>query len=152
MLLLQVLTLADRLLVKYHKVEWWLKHMLRCLCKTVVTCFIQFSKFLLQKKYFQGSPFQSIYESIFQSVPRFSHVLQSSAIAYVLVYCVCIVVCVLCLYCSVCIVLHFSKSLEICHVGCQNGLFDIILLTLNKLKDAYTAFMYRLHIHGKYVG
>jgi len=34
---------ANRRLVKYHKVEWWLSHTLRCLFKAAVMCFILFS-------------------------------------------------------------------------------------------------------------
>ena len=46
--------------------------------KAAVTCFILFSSDLVSfyhKKAFQGSSFQSVYESVFQSVPCFSHVL-----------------------------------------------------------------------------
>jgi len=63
---------ANRRLVKYHKVEWWLKY---TLLKAAVTCFYFFPQVsIAKKKHFQRSSFQFIYQSVFQSVLCFSHV------------------------------------------------------------------------------
>ena len=67
------LTLEDRCLVKYHKVEWWPQHALRGWFKAVVMCCILFS-IDTRKAFSQGNSFQSVHESVFQSVTCFSHV------------------------------------------------------------------------------
>jgi len=66
-------TPANRRLVKYHKVEWWLKHMLRCLFKAAVMCFILFSSdsvsFYCKKtisRKVPSSPFTSPFSSPFR--------------------------------------------------------------------------------------
>jgi len=76
-LLLQALTLADMCLVKYHKDKWCLEHALRCYydCCYVFYSFSEVIYCKRKNKEFQGSSFQFVYESVFQSILHFSYIL-----------------------------------------------------------------------------